>query len=201
MRRVIFLMIFISTVTAGPAMAADIDGRLGLTGKVGFLMPVQDDFITGVDDTNTGLAAGGGLIYGVGKNVVAELDITHVPTLRVEAAGAKVGEATLTDISLGLQYRFTPEKLLVPYLGAGVDLIKGKFTNLADRRYGLEWTTGGHVSAGVDYFVTRGIALTAELKGIFAPAGNIKTTPQEYNPNSFVGTVGIRLFLPEKMFD
>ncbi|QXE92296.1 porin family protein [Geomonas subterranea] len=201
MRRVIFLMVFISTLTAGPAIAADIDGRIGLTGKVGFLMPVQDDFITGVDDTNTGLAAGGGVIYGIGKNVAAELDITHAPTLNVQAAGGKVGEATLTDISLGLQYRFTPEQPLVPYLGAGVDFIKGKFKNLGDRRYGLEWTTGGHVSAGIDYFATRGIALTAELKGIFAPAGNIKTTPQEYNPNSFVGTVGIRLFLPEKILD
>ncbi|GFO64307.1 porin family protein [Geomonas paludis] len=201
MRRIIFLMAVISTLTAGTAMGDSIDGRFGITGKIGFLMPIQDDFITGADETNTGLAAGGGVIYGLGQNLGAELDITHAPTLNVQAAGGKVGEASLTDISLGLQYRFTPDRRLVPYLGAGVDFIKGKFTNAADRRYGLEWTTGGHVSAGLDYFATRGIALTAELKGIFAPAGNIKSTPQEYNPNSFVGTIGIRLFLPEKMFD
>ncbi|MBU5636421.1 porin family protein [Geomonas sp. Red69] len=199
--RVISFTLVLLLLLISNAMADGIQGRIGLTGKVGFLMPVQDDFITGVEDTNTGLAAGGGIIYGIGKNVAAEVDIMHVPTLRVEAAGAKVGEASMTDISLGLQYRFTPEKPLVPYLGAGVDFIKGKFTNVADRRYGLEWTTGGHVSAGVDYFATRGIALTAELKGVFAPAGNIKSTPQEYNPNSFVGTVGVRLFLPEKIFD
>ncbi|WP_224962138.1 porin family protein [Geomonas subterranea] len=199
--RVISITLVLLLLLISNALAESIQGRIGLTGKVGFLMPVQDDFITGVDDTNTGLAAGGGVIYGIGKNVAAELDITHAPTLNVQAAGGKVGEATLTDISLGLQYRFTLEQPLVPYLGAGVDFIKGKFKNLGDRRYGLEWTTGGHVSAGIDYFATRGIALTAELKGIFAPAGNIKTTPQEYNPNSFVGTVGIRLFLPEKIMD
>lgn len=183
------------------ALADSIQGRIGLNGKVGFLMPIQDDFITGADETNTGLAAGGGVIYGLGHNLAAEFDITHAPSLNVQAAGAKVGEASLTDISLGLQYRFTPDSHLVPYLGGGVDLIKGKFTNVADRRYGLEWTTGGHVSAGVDYFATPGIVLTAELKGVFAPSGNIKSTPQEYNPNSFVGTVGVRLFLPEHIFD
>ncbi|MBJ6799203.1 outer membrane beta-barrel protein [Geomonas propionica] len=199
--RVISFTLVLLLLLFSNALAEGIQGRIGLNGKVGFLMPIQDDFITGVDETNTGLAAGGGVIYGLSQHLAAEFDIMHAPNLNVQAAGAKVGEASLTDISLGLQYRFTPDSHLVPYLGAGVDLIKGKFTNGADRKYGLEWTTGGHVSVGVDYFATPGIALTAELKGVFAPTGNIKSTPQEYNPNSLVGTVGIRLLLPEHIFD
>ncbi|MBJ6751050.1 outer membrane beta-barrel protein [Geomonas anaerohicana] len=199
--RVISFTLVLLLLLFSNALAESIQGRIGLNGKVGFLMPIQDDFITGVDETNTGFAAGGGVIYGLGDNLAAELDITHAPVLNVQAAGGKVGEASLTDISLGLQYRFTPDSNLVPYLGAGVDFITGKFNNMSDRRYGLEWTTGGHVSAGLDYFATRGVALTAELKGVFAPAGNIKATPQEYNPNSFVGMIGLRLFLPDKIIE
>lgn len=186
---------------ASNVFAAGIDGRLGLTGKVGFLMPVQDDLISSTTKSRTGFAAGGGLIYGFGGNYAAELDITHAPTLEVENDGGKVGEVTLTDISLGLQYRFTPDRKLVPYLGAGVDFIQGNFTNQFDNKFDLSWTTGGHVSAGVDYFVTKGVALTAELKGVFAPKGDLKSTALEYDPTSFLGTVGIRLFLPEHPFD
>ncbi|MBU5612494.1 porin family protein [Geomonas azotofigens] len=196
------ILAFITTILAVTNVyAAGIDGRLGLTGKLGFQMPVQDDLISGTTKSRTGFAAGGGLIYGLGNNFAAELDITHAPSLAVENGGGKVGEVTLTDISLGLQYRFTPDRQLVPYLGAGVDFIQGSFTNNFDDKFDLSWTTGGHVSAGVDYFVTRGVAFTAELKGVFAPKGDLKTTALEYDPTSFLGMVGVRLFLPEHPFD
>lgn len=200
MRRIVFLVCFISSLTAGTVMAADIDGRLGITGKVGFAVPLQDDFITGATDSKTGLAAGGGLIYGLSKNLAAELDITQVPTIDLEVDGSKVGEAAFTDVSLGLQYRFNPDNRLVPYLGAGVDFITGDFQYQSGQKFDFEWTTGGHISAGVDYFATKGIALTAEVKGIFAPAGDVKSTASEYDPTSFVGTVGVRLFLPDRLF-
>jgi len=201
MRTVITSTLALLVLLASNAMGASIDGRLGLTAKLGFLMPIQDDLISSTTDSKTGFAAGGGLIYGFCNNFAAELDITHAPNLDVEDAGVKVGDVSLTDISLGLQYRFTPENRLVPYLGAGVDFIQGDFKNQFNNSYDLDWTTGGHVSAGVDYFATRGVALTAELRGIFAPKGDMKSTALEYDPTSFVGTVGIRLFLPEHPFD
>lgn len=182
-------------------MAASIDGRLGLTAKVGAFVPLQDDFISSTTDSKSGVAAGGGLIYGLGRNLAAELDITRVPSIDVEQNGLKVGDASLTDISLGLQYRFTPDNRLVPYIGAGVDFINGDFTNEFGNGYSLDWTAGGHVNAGLDYFATRGIALTAEFRGVFAAKGDVKSTALEYDPTGFVGTVGIRLFLPEKIFD
>lgn len=197
-----FLLLLISLLGfASNVMAADIDGRLGISGKVGFAVPLQDDFITGTTDSKTGLAAGGGLIYGLNKNLAAELDITHVPTIDLEISGAKVGEGAFTDFSLGLQYRFTPDQRLVPYLGAGVDFITGDFKNQYDQKYDLDWTYGGHVKAGVDYFATKSIALNAELQGIFAAKGDVESTGLEYDPTAFVGTVGIRLFLPDKLFD
>jgi outer membrane protein len=198
MRVISFTLVLL--LVASTAMAAGIDGRFGLTGKLGFLMPVQD-LVSGTTDSKTGVAAGGGLIYGFGNNFAAELDITHAPNLDVENGGGKVGDVSLTDISLGLQYRFTPDRPLVPYVGAGIDFIQGDFTNQFDTHYDLEWTTGGHVSAGVDYFATRGIALTAEIRGVFAPKGDMKSTALQYDPTSIVGTVGIRLFLPEAPFN
>ncbi|WP_224982583.1 porin family protein [Geomonas agri] len=200
MRLITSLLMGLLLLTSN-VFAAGIDGRIGLTGKLGFQMPLQDDLISGTTKSGTGFAAGGGLIYGFGSNFAAELDITHAPSLSVENGSGKVGDVTLTDFSLGLQYRFTPDRQLVPYLGAGVDFIQGSFTNKYNGKFDLSWTTGGHVSAGVDYFVTRGIALTAELKGVFAPTGDLKSTANEYDPTSFLGMVGVRLFLPEHPFD
>ncbi len=180
-------------------MAQTINGRLGLSGKVGVFVPLNDDLVSGASASKTGLATGGGLIYGLSDNLAAELDITHMPTIDIEYGGEKAGEAALTDVSIGIQYRFTPERPLVPYLGLGLDFINGDFKSQFDGKYDFEWSYGGHVSAGADYFVTKGVALTAELKGIFASKGDIKGTGNEYDPTGFAGTVGLRLFLPERL--
>ena len=201
MRTVFSFTLILLLVLASDVMAESIDGRLGLTGKLGVYVPVQNDFITSTSDAKAGFAGGGSLIYGLNNSLAVELDITHVPTIDVEAAGVKVGEAALTDLSLGLQYRFTPQSRLVPFLGAGVDFINGDFKNEFDQKYDLDWSVGGHVNAGVDYFVTRSIALSVEAKGIFAGKGDMKKTALQYDPTSFVGTVGIRLFLPDKLVD
>ena len=204
MRRAILLATLILTLVSGTAMAASIDGRFGLTGKAGALVPLKDDFISSTTESKTGLAYGGGLIYGFSKNFAAELDVTHVPKLDVEISGSKVFEASFTDLSLGVQYRFASENRLVPFVGAGVDFIKGDLTNISGAKYDLDWTAGGHVNAGLDYFVTRGIALTADFRGVFTDKGDIKNGDVrvgEYDPMSFIGTVGIRLFLPENTFN
>ena len=203
MRRFI-LTILMVILSASSIYAASIDGRLGLTGKAGVLVPLKDDFISSTTESKTGFAFGGGLIYGFGKNFAAELDVTHVPKLDVEISGSKVFEASFTDLALGVQYRFTPDNSLVPYQGAGVDFIKGDLTNISGAKYDLEWTAGGHVNAGLDYFVTRSIALTADFKGVFSAKGDIRNGDVwvgEYDPMSFIGTVGIRLFLPENTFN
>ena len=204
MRKVILLATLTIILTTGTAMAASIDGRFGLTGKAGVLVPLKDDFISSTTESKAGFAFGGGLIYGFSKNFAVELDVTHVPNLDVEISGSKVFEASFTDLSLGVQYRFIPENRLVPYLGIGADFIKGELTNLADNKYDLDWTAGGHVSAGLDYFINRGIALNADFRGVLTAKGDIKDNDVwkgEYDPMSFIGTVGIRFFLPENVFN
>ena len=185
------LLLFSST-----ALAESINGRLGLTGKVGGIVPTNDSDIKGVNFENSGgFAGGGGLIYGFTDSLAAEFDVTHAPSLDAKIGGAKVGETQFTDISLGLQYRIMPEKRLVPYLGLGGDAIKGDIENSS-----LDWTYGGHVNAGVDFFLNRSIALNLDFRGVFAAKSDISqngATVGKFDPMSFVGTVGIRLFLPK----
>lgn len=184
-------------------MADVLDGRLGFTGKAGALVPLQDDFIGSTSKTRSGVVAGGGLIYGFFRNFAAEIDVTHALNLDVEMSGSKVFEATLTDVAVGVQYRIPTGSRLIPFFGVGVDFIKGTLKSVDGGNYDMDWTEGGHVNVGADYFLTRGIALTADLRGLFTFKGDIKnagTKVGEYDPRSFVGTLGIRLILPESMF-
>lgn len=198
MRRFIILTVVALSLVAGNAMAESIKGRLGLTGKLGFIVPLKDLTLNGAAnrELNTGLAGGGGLIYGLGDNCALELDVTHAPAMDVKIGGVKQGELQTTDISLGLQYRIMPEHHLVPYIGVGADFIKGDIENST-----VDWTYGGHANVGVDCFVNRSIALTADFKYVFGAKGDILLNDVKigkYDPMSFIGTFGVRLFLPEK---
>lgn len=199
MRHYFSMLILMIMTTTGTAFAENLDGRLGFTGKAGALVPLKDDFISSTSGSRPGLTAGGGLIFWFSKNFAAEIDVNHVLEMDVDVSGSKAFEATLTDVALGAQYRFAPGNRLVPFLGVGADFIKGTLKAPGGAEYDLDWTVGGHVSAGVDYFVTSSIALTAEVRGLLAAKGDINSPGAkvgEYDPRSVIGTLGIRLILP-----
>lgn len=208
MPRMLLITIVTLFLAGGVACAESISGKAGLTGKAGFLVPLEDRFLTsgaiaGDAEGQSDFAAGGGLIFGIGDRLALEIEALRVPNLDVEIGGVKVYEAALTDLSLGLQYRFAPTSRLVPLVGAGIDFIKGDLSAATGANYRLDWTVGGHVNAGVDYFLTPGIALIAEIRGIYAPRGDIKAGELKigkYDPMSFAGTLGVRLLLPGSAF-
>jgi outer membrane protein len=203
MRRIMILTALAWVLASATAMAESLEGRLGITGKAGALVPLKDDFISSTSKSRTGLAAGGGLIFGFCRNFAAEIDVNQVPKLEVEISGSKAYEATLTDVGLGVQYRPATDKHLVPFFGAGVDFIRGSLKNVSGTSYDMDWTEGGHLNVGLDYFITKGIAFTADLRGLIAFKGDIKSAGSkvgEYDPMSFIGTLGIRLILPESTF-
>lgn len=79
--------------------------------------------------------------------------------------------------------------------------LKGNLKHVNGSDYDLDWAWGGHVGTGLDWFLTRGIALTADLRGTIAKSGDINsgsTKVNEYDPFWIQGTVGVRLILPEK---
>lgn len=175
------------SLTTGSAKADSIQGKLGVTGKIGLTIPSDNDFGPFNNKTDAGIIGGGGLIYGIDKHFAAELDITR------SAYGSDSGNFGVTNISLGAQYRFLLDQpKLVPYLGAGLDLLVID----ADQGRSVDTTVGVHASAGVDYFLMKQLALTAEAKLVLAPDADINgpTGRGDFNPNNFSTTVGIRYF-------
>ncbi|WP_298273066.1 OmpW family outer membrane protein [Geobacter sp.] len=206
------------------AMADSIKGRLGVTGRLGFMVPSSSEFTTvtpvtvipsvtlGTIDTGKGKAdpafvAGGGFICGVTDNLAIEVDVTHAPKIEYAFTGfggQQSFEITTTNVSLGFQYRFFPEKMLVPYLGAGVDFIFSDGKYQGRDKLDIETVVGEHVNAGADFFVTQKIALNADFRGIIAPRAEVNNPNQplpfnlktgEYDPVSFVALFGVRFFL------
>lgn len=202
MRKVTVLAFIALSLLAVNAMAESIDGRLGLTGKLGVIVPLANSEIKGSTFwlSDTGFAAGGGLIYGFGKNFAAELDVTHVPSLDVKmGTGAKISEAQFTDVSLGLLYRIMPAHRFVPYIGGGADFIKGDIENTS-----LDWTVGGHANGGLDYFVNNSIVLNIDCRAVFAEKSDIQmngVNVGKFDPMNVVTTFGVRLFLPENWWN
>lgn len=196
----IFLLIIGCMVTntahADNTNASDsIKGRVGITGRLGFIVPADSENITtGVAvgrSTDAGLTGGGGFIYGITDNIATELDITH------SSFGSDANtDFDTTDISLGVQYRcpHVSIKHLIPYAGVGLDIL----VNGANNGQDVDTVAGVHAKAGVDYFVMRQLALNSEIKGVLAPNADI-TQPGigkvgEFDPNSFSMTFGVRFF-------
>lgn len=193
---IVFCTVFTLVLTAGVAVAADsIQGRLGVTGRLGFLVPSDSELFGNPSnlDTDVGFIGGGGFIYGIDKNFAVELDITNTE-FDAKWGGSKVGDFNTTNLSLGAQYRFVDMtvKNLVPYVGAGLDILFSDFNN-AD----VDTVAGVHVSGGVDYFIMKQLAVTAELKGVVAPESDIKYGGEKignYDPMSLSMTFGVRYF-------
>ncbi len=176
---------------AGQAGADSIANRLGVTGRIGFIVPSDSTGVaTGTIGANADFIGGGGFIYGVTREVAAELDITHA------GFGSSAGvDFEVTNISLGIQYRFVdlPVAHLVPYAGGGLDIL----LNDVDSGASVDDVVGAHLSIGVDYFIRKNIALTAEAKGVIAPDADIKAFGNkigDFDPTSFSMTAGVRFF-------
>lgn len=92
MRRAILMATLILTLTSASAWAESLAGRLGITGKAGALVPLED-LVSGTSDSEPAFAAGGGIIFGLSGNLAAEVDVTHLPELDVEISGDKAYEA------------------------------------------------------------------------------------------------------------
>ena len=189
----------LSMLTA-PAMADSIKGRVGVTGKIGFLIPSNSDYGDYKIDTDVGFIGGGGFIYGVDNNFAVELDVTRSAFGSNLPSGGDTGDFGITNISLGGQYRFPADKSkLAPYLGAGLDLLLCDYDpsgNISNSSHDVDTTLGVHISGGIDYFIMKSVALTAEAKAVIAPDTDITSNGKRgnFDPSSISGTFGVRFF-------
>jgi outer membrane protein len=195
MKKLILVACLASTValTAGTSMADSIKGRLGVTGRIGFLLPADNESDFFNNKTDAGFIGGGGLIYGLDDHFAAELDVTRT------SFGSETGDFGVTNVSLGGQYRFAlSNRQLVPYLGVGMDILVSDYDPKDGSRRDVDTTVGAHVSAGVDYFLLKQLALSAQAKLVVAPDADITNRfgnhVGNFDPTSFSGTAGIRYF-------
>jgi outer membrane protein len=190
MKKLLVLACATATISlaAAPAIADSIGGRLGVTGKIGFTVPSDSDFNSGDNHTDPGFIGGGGLIYGINNYIAVEIGVTH------SVFDSDLGYFGVTDIAFGAQYRFPlNQPQLVPYLGAGLDILVSD----ADHGRNIDRTVGAHAIAGVDYFIMKNVALTAEAKLLVAPNADITGTAGDqgnFDPTSISTTVGVRYF-------
>ena len=195
MKKLIIITCLASAVamTAGTAMADSIKGRLGVTGKIGFLVPADNDSDFFNNKTDTGFVGGASLIYGLDDHFAAELEVSRT------AFGSETGDFGITDVSLGGQYRFAlTNHQLVPYVGVGLDILVSDYDPNDGSSRNVDTTVGAHLSAGADYFIAKQLALTAEAKVVAAPNTSITDDFGDhrgnFDPSSVSGTVGIRYF-------
>ncbi|MDD2271227.1 MAG: outer membrane beta-barrel protein [Desulfuromonadaceae bacterium] len=196
MKKLIVLACLATTVsmTAGTAMADSIKGRLGVTGKIGFINPADNNAEFSDNKTDTGLIAGGGLIYGLDDHIALELDITGA------TFGSDRGDFNVADVSFGGQYRFAlNDSRVVPFVGAGLDIIATDYDANNGAGSDVDTTMGVHVKGGLDFFLQRNLALTAEAKLVVAPEADITDNwsgahAGNFDPTNLSTTVGIRYF-------
>lgn len=179
----------VAMLAGSNAMAENLQGRIGVTGRLGVVVPADSEANSPVGklvvETDAGFIGGGGLIYGVDNNVALELDVTHS-----EFHAKSLGTAKVNNVSIGGQYRFSSDQA-VPFLGLGVDILMSDLP-----RHDVDTVLGFHLSAGVDYFVSRELALTAQVKGVQAFEADMtgESSSGDFDPSSLAATVGFRFF-------
>jgi outer membrane protein len=182
---------------ATPAQAENIKGKLGITGRIGFIIPADSDLgpTKSKLESDAGFVGGGGFIYGIDRNWAAELDVTHSSFDSQFHDKSVKGNFDVINVSLGGQYRFeTSQANLTPYVGAGLDILISDF-DANNTRFNVDTTVGVHGSGGIDYFLTKNLALNAEAKVVIAPETDISGGADgNFDPTSFSTTFGIRFF-------
>jgi len=176
------------SLTAAAAMADSIQGKIGVTAKAGLLFPADGNYGPSTNHTDIGGIGGVGVMYGYDNNFAAEAEITR------SNFHSDVGTFGVTDLSLGVQYRFMIDpSRVVPFVGAGLDILVNNLNHDRD----VDTTVGVHVKGGCDYFISRQLALTAEANLVVAPDADI-TGPSgkigELDPTSLSTTVGFKYF-------
>lgn len=187
------VVVLMAALNVNNAAAENLTNKLAISGRIGFTVPSDSEWqIGGPVTSDTGLTFGVGLLYGVSRNLAAELEYTHSQyDLRFDRF-TKDGTANVDDVSIGLQLRF-PSRQVTPYLGAGVSILFNDYTD-AD----VNNTVGFNLKGGMDFFVTPQLALNGELRMVLSPKADMNDRFSidrgTFDPSSFSGLFGIRYF-------
>ena len=179
---------------AGSALAESIKGTMGVTGRIGVIVPADSKEAANngsgrnyLIETDPGISGGVGFIYGMDDTLALEIGVDFAQFHTSE------GSADLKDLAVGVQYRFPPANpKLVPYMGVGIDVL------IPDIKNGdVDTVLGGHFRGGFDYFFDRAVAFNLDFKatgGIKADIDRAGSKIGEFNPSNITGTAGVRVY-------
>lgn len=178
------VVVLMTALAADFAAAENLTNKLGITGRLGFTVPADGD---------TGFIFGGGFMYGVTRNLAAELDVTHSVYDLWHGPYSHDGTVNVTNLSLGVQWRFVMDRPFTPYAGGGLSILFNDYSD-AD----ADTTVGINIKGGIDYYINPKVALNAELKWTISPDADLNYGPGYYNgsfdPSSLSGLFGVRYF-------
>ncbi|HEY6838653.1 MAG TPA: porin family protein [Geobacteraceae bacterium] len=197
---VVVCMAVALSLLATVAGAENIKGKVGVTGRIGFIVPTDSEVIAGGGlaniSTDVGFTGGGGFIYGIEKYLAAELEVTH-SSFGTNGGRFGIGDGNITDISFGVQYRFPERNSLTPYVGAGLDVLINGLDATTGSNPDVDTVAGVHARGGIDYFLTKEFALNADAKAVLAPTADIKVLGSKvgnFDATNFSTLFGVRFF-------
>ncbi|MDD2899426.1 MAG: outer membrane beta-barrel protein [Desulfuromonadaceae bacterium] len=197
MKRIVvaIAVVLLAALNADFAAAENLTDKLAVSGRIGFTLPSDSEWNGNRSLTaDTGVILGVGLLYGISRNLAAEVEYTHSNYDLKTDAFFRDGTANVNDLSLGLQWRF-PSRQATPYVGGGLSILFNDYTDAS-----VENTVGVNLKGGIDYFVSPRLALNAEMKLVISPTADMYDQSSSsighgsFDPSSFSGLFGIRYF-------
>lgn len=106
-----------------------------------------------------------GLSYFFSPNIATQLDLPYPRRHDVRMDGSNVGSLRYSPSSLHVQYYFSPETNIVPYLGLGVNYADFSSVRLQMPTATLESSsTGWSLQAGVDFKIDKNWMVNVDFK-------------------------------------
>lgn len=100
-------------------------------------------------------------------NWATELVLTYPQKQKVSLDGTQIGTFKHLPPTLTLQYHFTPEKAISPYVGAGINYTRISSVNLLNGGATLEKSSVGlALQAGVDFKIDRNWSINLDVKKV-----------------------------------
>ena len=100
-------------------------------------------------------------------NWATELVLTYPQKQKVSLDGAKIGTFKHLPPTLTLQYHFTPEKTISPYVGAGINYTRISSVDILNGAARLEKSSVGlALQAGVDFKIDKNWSINLDVKKV-----------------------------------
>lgn len=100
-------------------------------------------------------------------NWATELVLTYPQKQKVSLDGAQIGTFKHLPPTLTLQYHFTPEKTISPYIGAGINYTRISSVDILNGAARLEKSSVGlALQAGVDFKIDKNWSINLDVKKV-----------------------------------